>query len=153
MERIVPRESNEYLRYLIIRAGFFLIRTRRLELARYHISPHQVYLLSILYTLGRGTTLKELSWQTDRKINTLSVNMTKMERLGLVKKVRPTPNSIHLSYELEEKGIETHLKCQKPKAIKEIMSVLSEEENQQLKLILGKIVNKAEKYKLEKVPK
>ena len=153
MERIVPRESNEYLRYLIIRAGFFLIRTRRLELARYHISPHQAYLLSILYTLGRSTTLKELSWQTDRKINTLSVNMTKMERLGLVKKVRETPNSIHLSFELEEKGTKTHLKCENPKAIKDIMSVLSEEENQQLRLILRKIVNKAEKYKLEKVPK
>ncbi len=90
MKKIVPQDKSEYARYLLGRVRFFMTRARRYELIPYHVSPRQAYILFLLHTLGQSTTLKELAWQTDRKINTLSINMTKMERDGQVKKVRET---------------------------------------------------------------
>jgi DNA-binding MarR family transcriptional regulator len=146
MKKIVPQDKSEYARYLLGRVRFFMTRARRYELIPYHVSPRQAYILFLLHTLGQSTTLQELAWQTDRKINTLSINMTKMERDGLVKKVRE-PSSMQVRFELTPKGIETYLNCNKDKSVKAIMSVLSEEENRQLTLILEKLVKKAEKYK------
>jgi DNA-binding MarR family transcriptional regulator len=76
--------------------------------------------------------------------------MTKMERDGLVKKVRE-PSSMQVRFELTPKGIDTYLNCNKDKSVKAIMSVLSKEENRQLTLILEKLVKKAEKYKMGKI--
>ena len=147
MKRIVPQDSSEYARYLLGRVRFFMTRARQHELRPYQISPRQAYILFILHNLGHSTTLNELAWQTDRKINTLSTNMTKMEKYGLVKKIRETPNSTHLRFELTEKGLDTYLKCNKEKSINDIMSVLSEEELKQLILMLEKMTNKAQRYK------
>ena len=151
MKKIVPQDKSEYARYLLGRVRFFMTRARRYELIPYHVSPRQAYILFLLYTLGQSTTLKELAWQTDRKINTLSINMTKMERDGLVNKVREPPSSMQVRFELTQKGIDTYLNCNKDKSVKTIMAVLSEEENRQLTLILEKLVKKAERYKMGKI--
>ncbi len=58
---------------------------------------------------------------------------------------------MQIRFELTQKGIDTYLNCNKDKSVKAIMSVLSEEENQQLILILEKLVKKAEKYKMGKI--
>ena len=111
MIKIIPKDDMEYSRYLLGRVRFFMTRARQYELTPYHISPRQAYILFLLYTMGSGMTLRELAWQTDRKINTLSVNMSKMERDGLVKKIRDTPNSIQFSFTLTEKGLNTYQNC------------------------------------------
>jgi len=41
---------------------------------------------------------------TDREINTLSMQMMRMEKDGLVRKTRETPKSTLLSFEMTEKG-------------------------------------------------
>jgi DNA-binding MarR family transcriptional regulator len=70
--------------------------------------------------------------------------MARMEKKGLVKKIREVPGSTLLKFELTEKGL-TALKNDKMKVEKAIMSILSEEEYQQLMPILKKILNEAEK--------
>jgi DNA-binding MarR family transcriptional regulator len=77
--------------------------------------------------------------------------MTKMERDGLVKKVREPSSSMQIKFELTQKGIDTYLKCNTDKSVKAIMSVLSEEENQQLISILEKLSKKAERYEIGKI--
>jgi DNA-binding MarR family transcriptional regulator len=72
--------------------------------------------------------------------------MTRMERDGIVKKVRETPKSTLISFELTAKGIETYNYVKKMKTIKHIMSVLSEEERQELISTLQKIIIEAAKY-------
>jgi DNA-binding MarR family transcriptional regulator len=148
MEKIVPQDHMAYARYLLGRARFFMTRARRDELAPYHISPRQSYILFLLYTAGRSVSLRELAWQTDRKINTLSVNMTKMEKDGLVKKIRDIPNSIQFSFKLTEKGLSTYQNCMREESIQAIMSVLSQDECKQLISMLEKITKKAEKFKI-----
>jgi DNA-binding MarR family transcriptional regulator len=68
-----------------------------------------------------------------------------MEKEGLVKKIRETPNSVNLTFELTEKGHTIYESCKKEKSIKAIMSVLSKEELQELISILEKISNKGRK--------
>jgi DNA-binding MarR family transcriptional regulator len=75
--------------------------------------------------------------------------MSKMERDGLVKKIRDTPNSIQFSFRLTEKGMNTYQNCMREDSITAIMSVLSKAELKQFISMLEKITAKAEKYKLK----
>jgi len=127
-------------------------RARQFELAPYHISPRQAYILFLLHnSVDHIIALKDLALQTDRKINTLSVNMTKMEKEGLVQKIRNKPNSINISYQLTSKGLITFMNCRQEHSVKAIMSVLSSEEHRQLITMLEKIANAAEKYNVNKM--
>jgi DNA-binding MarR family transcriptional regulator len=146
MEDMVSGDSSLYSRYLLGRARHFIDKAREKELAPYHISPRQATTLFIIYHLGQKATLAELARQTERGINTLSPQMTILEKDGFVKKVRETPKSNRLSYILTYKGLKTYELTNKPKAIKKILSVLTEDERQQLISMMKKIINKAEKY-------
>ena len=146
MEEVTARNSRLYARLLLNRARDLLLDTRQKELAPYYISSRQAYILFILYNLGHKATLAELAKLNEREINTLSVQMTRMEKEGLVKKVRELPKSTLLRFELTEKGIDVYKNTSKMRADKTIMSVLSEEECQQLISSLQKIITKAEKY-------
>jgi DNA-binding MarR family transcriptional regulator len=79
-------------------------------------------------------------------MGTLSVQMTRMEKEGLVKKSRDNSRSVLLKYELTEKGIDAYKISNKMESEKEIMSILSEEERQQFITILQKVISKAEIY-------
>ena len=145
MEEVISKNSSLYSRYLIGRVRHFMNRTRQKELSPYGISPRQATVLFILYSLDRKVTLAELSKNTDRQINTLSLQITKMERNGLVRKVRETPKSALISFELTEKGKNTYKDTTKANSVEDIMSVLTEEERQQLISLLKKVVGRVEK--------
>jgi DNA-binding MarR family transcriptional regulator len=70
-----------------------------------------------------------------------------MEKDGLVKKTREVPKSALLKFELTEKGSNIEKRCNIKTSDKTIMSVLSEEERQQLISMMNKLRNKAIKYK------
>ena len=146
MEEIVSRNSGVYARLLLGRARHLMLNARQKEVAPFQISPRQAYILFILHSLGHKATLTELANYSDRGINTLSMQMTRMEKDGLVKKVREIPKSTLLRFELTEKGLDIYIKTNKLKADKAIMSALSEEERQTLISMLKRIIDKAEKY-------
>jgi DNA-binding MarR family transcriptional regulator len=103
-------------------------RARQKELRPFDISPRQATILFIL----------------NRQINTLSQQITRMEKNGLVRKVRETPKSALISFELTEKGTEIYNKSVETSSVEQIMSVLTEEERQQLISLLKKIAAAAE---------
>ena len=146
-QEIIPRNSSVYTRHLIARVRHLTLWARQRELDAFNISPEQAYILLLIHNLGRKTTLAELTKYTGRRLSTLSVQLTKMEKNGLVKKFRATPNSNLVMFELTEKGFNVYKKSIKMKSDKAIMSVLSEEERQQLISLLKRIKEEAEKYK------
>ena len=146
IEQTISENSCNYGRYLMGEARHLMLQTRKKELAQYHITPQQSYIICIIYTLHK-TTLTELARVTNRGINTLSSEMSTMERDGLVKKTREKPKSTLLSFELTEKGIKVYKNSNKGKATIKIMSIFTEEERQQLISMLLKIIDKAKKYK------
>ena len=85
IEQEISRNSYFYSRYLMGEARHFMLQARKKELAQYHVTPQQSYILFIIYTLQK-TTLNELARVTNRGINTLSSEMSTMERDGLIEK-------------------------------------------------------------------
>ena len=146
MEEIIFQNSSLYSRYLIGEARYLMLKATQKELAPYNISPRQAYILFILYNHGHKAKLAELANHGERLISTLSIQIARMEKMGLVKKIREPHKTTLLSIELTEKGINVCKNSNKMDADQEIMSVLSEEERQQLIPILKKIIGKATEY-------
>ena len=129
IEQVISQDSSFYSRYLIGAAKHSMEMATRRVLAPYHISPQQAQILFIIYNLHK-TTLAEVAKHTARGINTISNQMTAMEKEGLVNKIRETPKSTLLSFELTAKGVNAYNNSNKRiKADRTIMSVLSEEED------------------------
>jgi DNA-binding MarR family transcriptional regulator len=90
MLEIASHDSSADASLLMDRSRHLMLNARQKEMAPYHISPQQAYLLSILYRIGHKATLLELSRYINIRIATLSVEIIKMEKDGLVKKTRET---------------------------------------------------------------
>ena len=138
------KNSLMYSRFLIGKTRQLLFRARKKELDVYSITPRQAHVLTCIYELGEKADLSALAERTERNINTLSINMTKMEQAGLVKKIRDTPKSTKLRFELTERGFNIYQNVRKVKSAKTIISALSEEERQQLIALLEKIIDGSE---------
>ena len=136
------KDSILYSRFLIGKTRQLLFKARKKELDAYSVTPRQAHVLTCIYELGEKADLNALAERTERNMNTLSINMTKMEQAGLVKKIRDTPKSTKLRFELTETGFNIYQNVRKVKSAKKIMSALSEEERQQLISLLEKIINK-----------
>jgi DNA-binding MarR family transcriptional regulator len=138
-------------RQLLGRARRLMLYARNKELAPYHISSNQAFLLFVIYYHGLNhpdhkISLAELAKESDREKNTISLQMSAMAKQGLVKKIREIPKSNQLSFELTEKGLDTFNKSKDWRTDKAIMSTLSKEELELLMALLSKIIKKAEKY-------
>jgi DNA-binding MarR family transcriptional regulator len=145
------RNRHMQARQLLGKARRMMLYARNKELAPYHISSNQAFLLFVIYYHSQKhpdhrITLAELSQQTDREKNTISLQMTTMEKDGLVKKIREVPKSNQLSFELTAKGLDAFHKSKHWKTDKAIMSALSKEELEILVGLLTKIIKKAQKY-------
>lgn len=146
IEEITARNRGLYARLLIGRTRHLMLNARQKELSPYHLSSRQAYILFLLYHLGQRATLATLAKDGDREINTISLQMTTLEKDGLVKKIREVPKSRLLRFELTEKGLDIYNKSKNRKVDKAIMLALSKEEREQLISLLKKIISKAEKY-------
>jgi DNA-binding MarR family transcriptional regulator len=137
-------DSFLYSRLLIGKTRQLLFRARKKELDVYHISPRQAHVITCICELGDKANLNELARRTERNLNTLSINMTQMEQAGLVKKIRDTPKSTKLRYELTETGLNIYNDIKGIKSAKKVMGTLTEEERRQLITLLEKVVNKSQ---------
>ena len=97
LEAKMSKNSSKYAWHLIGKASHLLFWVRQKELTPYNIFPRQAYILSLLYNLDHKATLDELSRLTDRKTGTLSIIISRMERDGLIKKLRENPRSVLLN--------------------------------------------------------
>jgi DNA-binding MarR family transcriptional regulator len=150
-EDLMSWNSSVYAIHLVGKVRHVMSLVRQNELVPYNISPRQAYVLFLLYKLGHKATLAELAKRCDRGISAISIQMTRMENDGLVTKVREKPKSASLTYKLTEKGLNIYKKSNKMISDKTVMAVLSEQERQQLILMLNKIIGRAEKYKKAKL--
>lgn len=147
LDEIDAKNSKLYSRILVTRVRDLMLDIRQDELVPYNVSPRQAYILEILFKLGHRATLTQLAHYNEREANTISVQMTKMEKEGLVRKVRKSSKTTLLIYELTEKGLKSYQQTKKQTSEKVIMSTLSEEERQVLMALLNKILVKAKKYR------
>jgi DNA-binding MarR family transcriptional regulator len=146
----MPKKSAQnnvlYTRQLLGTARRLLVKARRTELTPYNLSLRQAAFLSAISELGEKATLADLSRYHSRAVNTISSQMTEMEKDGYIKKVRVNPKSKQLRFELTEKGTSVHKYAKENKALKTILGAIPEEERQRLNASLLKIMAEADKY-------
>ena len=146
LEERISKDLKRYAWILIGKAREDMLKARQKELAPYEISPRQAYVCDILFHLGRKSTIAEVAKHVDREVNTLSQQLNRMEKDGLVKRYQEKAKSTLLTFELTEKGLAAYQNSLKRAAIKKIMSVLSEQELRQLIATMEQIISAAEKY-------
>jgi DNA-binding MarR family transcriptional regulator len=144
LEKRLYQDDIIYTEALLGKALRSVSNFRKKELAPHHLSHREAHTLFILFNLGHKATLAEIAEYRERRGNTISVQMNKMKKDGLVTAARDVPNSNMLSYELTEKGLNVLNKITKI-ANPQIISMLSDDERRQFIALLEKITNMSRK--------
>ena len=116
-----------------------ILRARVKELYKHHVTGRQASVMFVIRALGDKATPAEISRWLLREPQSISEFLNRMERDGLIKKVKDTIRKNIIRVALTEKGLKAHKKSTELKSIHQIMSVLSKKERQQLEVILGKL--------------
>lgn len=136
--------DNDLLVWVLInQTETLMLKARQKELRRIGISPSQVGILIVAWLLGKEATPAELSRWLLREAQSISEILVKMEKDNLIKRVKDLKRKNMIRIVLTEKGLEVLKKARRKRAIKNIMSCLSEEEREQLIGLLSKVRKKA----------
>ena len=140
----LPTEDRDYeLWVLLTQARAALSRARRKELHRHNITTRQSAVLFVIQAIGGKATPGEIARWLLREPHSISELLSRMEKDGLVRKIKGLDKKNVVRIVLTEKGRKAYDKSVVRESIHEIMSSLSEEERQQLRSCLQKLRDKA----------
>ncbi len=113
-----------------------------LELAQYQMSVPQVKTIHILSQSDNPVTLESLASTTVRELNSISTLINRMQKKGLVKKIKkPGDQKIYVT--LTEKGKDIYNNTITEQAIFLIFDTLSDDEKKELGTLLKKLLSQA----------
>lgn len=142
MEYILTDDEDFNVWLRIQRTSFAMAKLRERELQKYGISSINAAVLLQAYNMPDTITSAYVSQQLLRDPNTISELIARMEKKGLVKKVKDLPRKNLKRIALTDKGITAFHHSSKRESIHNAVSVLSKEEKRQLSIYLDKILNK-----------
>jgi DNA-binding MarR family transcriptional regulator len=128
---------------MLARTNHVVSKVRQKELRRYGITMNEaIVLLTVLRLKGLATPAaisKQLFWEP----HTVSEQLKSMERKGLIKKVRDLEKHNLIRAEATKNGVEAYRQSARRISTREIMSVLTKEEQTQMWSLLARIRGKA----------
>ena len=136
------RESlnkNYGLWVLLNQARDSMHKAREKELAQYGISSSQAAVLFISNMIDAEVTPSEISRWLLKEPHTVSAIITRMEKQGLVKKIKGKGKNNSVQIALTKAGEEAYHNSEKIQSIKEITSHLTPEEILQLSALLTRL--------------
>jgi DNA-binding MarR family transcriptional regulator len=110
---------------------FMISRLRERELDLVGLTPEQAYILDILVQNDGSTNINQIAGITMRRHHSISTQIDRMVKQGLVRKKRSTRDRREFSILITEKGQE-FFKQIKRDSIKQVFSCLSEEDKKEL---------------------
>jgi DNA-binding MarR family transcriptional regulator len=131
-------EANLYI--LLDQTDGIVTSAVELEVKHLRITQPQVRILTILSRQNTPVTLEKLSNWTLKEFNSVSTLINRMEKKGLVKKIKKNED-LKTYVTLTEKGSKLYHKGVTERSIHLIFDKLSEEERKQLKDLLKKVRN------------
>ncbi len=143
METLASNDQDYALWLLLLKVRRCISKTREKELSLYDVTPEQAGVLFIVQALNSRTTPAEISRLTFREPHTVSVLISRMEKKGLVKKVRDMDRKNMIRVAITEKGQQAYDQSTQRATIHNIMSALSEAEHQQLMWLLQRLRDRA----------
>ena len=154
MPEVQPVDQDYNLWILLNQVHTFMLNARDRELMEYGQTTMQAAVLFIVNAIGETATPAAISRWFLRKPPAISGLLDRMEKAGLIKKVKDFPKRNWIRIVLTKKGQKAYKQALQRKTIHQIMGCLSEEEREQLTSILIKLRSKATKvldYK-QKIP-
>ena len=124
---------------LVARTYHIMLRARQRELNRYGITSGYSSVLSTVMRLGEEATLSNISHQLVREVHSMSAQLKRMEKEGLIKKAKDQNKKNLMRIIVTDKGYELYTKGMEKTTINSIMSKLTVEEQKTLWLIMVKI--------------
>jgi DNA-binding MarR family transcriptional regulator len=131
-EEVVSVDQSVALWILLRQTYIVLTKARQRELDKYQVSDETSAVLFAVSLLGRQTTPAAMSRCLFLERHSVSQILTRMEKDGLVLKINDLERKNYVRTELTMKGREIFFKSRKQYAIKTLVSVLSEEDQQKL---------------------
>ncbi len=134
----------DYALWILLRRTSHVVwKVRERELGQYGLSAVKTGVLRIVQVIGRKATPAEISRYLLREDHSVSGLLSRMEKEGLVTKVKDLDKKNRVRIVLTEKGHKAYYQAMKGGSIHNIMSALSDEERQQFMSCLEKIRDKA----------
>ncbi|MFC1956045.1 MarR family winged helix-turn-helix transcriptional regulator [Chloroflexota bacterium] len=127
---------------LLSRTRNAMWKARQFELNKYNISVVQAAALMVIHAFAGQATPSDIARWLFQEPHSISELISRMEKIGLVKKVKDPIKKQRVRISLTDKGREIYLsKSSKTEMMYKIISCLSYEEREQLSLILQKLLN------------
>ena len=142
MENAVSKYDSDKVWACILSVYVAMDNARKQELSKYNINRSQGVVLSTIHLLGGEATPAQIAQKSLRKINTVSEIISRMEKQGLVKRVKDLKQKNRVRILLTEKGTRASYQASKRESITRIVSCLTKEECRQLELCCQKLYNK-----------
>jgi DNA-binding MarR family transcriptional regulator len=124
---------------------------RQKELAPLGITASQLRILRLIESLGAKATISAIAKVVNRKGDVLSRQTMVLEKDGLIKRTKGKPKSKLLTISLTKKSVELLKVAKHSDGMREVLSVLTNEERQQLDLILNRLSTKLNEYTFSKI--
>lgn len=125
-----------------------MFKARQKELSQYGISAMEAAALFIIQAIGNKPTPAEISRWIFREHHTVTALLSRMEKKGLITKVKDPDRKNTWRVGLTEKGQNAYRQSVKRESIHAAMSPLSQNERQQFESYLKKVRDQAFKYSL-----
>lgn len=139
----VSTERDHELLVLLEQACHIAQETRDRELSRFGITGEQAAVLFAVKAIGDKATPAEISRWTLRESQSTSAILDRMEKAGLVAKVKDLDRKNMVRIAMTEKGERAYRESMKRKSSQKLLSPLSEAERQELRSYLERVRNRA----------
>jgi len=143
MKNFSSADQDYNLWVLLQQVGHAAFKARQKELNQYSISNTQAMVLFVIQAIGNKATPAEISRWVFREPHTVSGLLNRMEKEGLVRKVKDLERKNLVRVSITEKGQQAYHQSTKIESIRKVISSLSEEERQQLRSSLETLRDKA----------
>lgn len=140
VRNVLSKDKNYMLWWLIQQAKSEWETLRERELRPHGATMTQVSVLFIIMLIGDEATPAEISRRTLREPHSVSRILDRMEKAGLIKKGNDLPQKNLVRVRITDKGRGIYRQATRMNSINRVLSVLSEEEREQLSKYLRKIL-------------
>ena len=124
---------------LLNRTTHLIYKARQKELDRYGISMRSAAVLEVVNRLDSEATPARLSRQIFIERHSISEQLTRMEKEGLIVKNRDEKKKNRIRVQATEKGDRLFHKAMRHESVSDIMSELTPEEQHRLWLVLARL--------------
>jgi len=138
---LADRDYKLWVRLHQARHAVYSARDR--ELRQFGVTTMEAAVLFVVQALGKAATPAEISRWLFREPHTVVGILNRMEKKGLVRRVKDLEKKNWVRVMMTEKGQQAYDQSMKTEELHRIMSSLSEEERQQLSSCLEKVIAKA----------